>query len=199
MNKKAVAILINLAVILILIFVFIDPLWVSIKTLKTGIAKQEQEVKKVEELVAKIQKLEQEYQEIGGDIEKISLALPQEEDLPYLITQFESLASSNGLLLESVKFTNEKTNKETKKKSFQKPGRLNQPEEVSPSSSRLSFEMKLNGSYEGFKEYLRALENNVRLMDVNSIDFSAGQKDGTDLSSLGIFKFGLRVIVYYYQ
>jgi Tfp pilus assembly protein PilO len=193
MNKKIIVTLINLLVSVILVFVFINPLWASIKTLKTGIAKQEQEVKKVEELVAKIQKLKQAYQEIGGDIEKISLALPSEEDLPYLITQFESLASSNGLLLESVKFTN----KETKKKSSRKAEQLDQSQEVSSSFSRSSFEIRLNGSYEGLKGYLRALENNVRLMDVEVIDFSAVKGKDVDLSNLGIFKFGLRMVVYF--
>ncbi len=197
MNKKVIIILVNLLVSIALVFVFADPLWNSVKSLRVDIDKRGQEVKKVEQFLAKVQELEKEYQEMGGEgVKDIVSVLPKEKDLPYLMNQFEVLAASNGLLLESLKF-NEEIEREGKDSKLSQK-KLNQTEEIIPLFPYLSVEIRLNGSYQGLKSYLEDLENSVRLMDVKEIGFrSERDKGGINLSGLSIFKFTLGILVYY--
>jgi len=192
MNKKSIIILINSLIIIVLLLVFIDPLWSSIKILKIEITKQEQEVKNIEILLTKVQELEQDYQEMGINMENVSLALPKEKDIPYLMNQFETLASNNGLLLESMMFDRE-INRETENVSSRERRISGQSDDVISPFPYLSLSLVLNGSYDGLKGYLESLGNNIRLMDVRVIDFKREEE------SLGfsIFKFTLGVIVYY--
>ncbi len=196
MNKKPVIILISLLVIILLVFAFIEPLWGSIKGLRLDKTKQNQEIEKIEELLIKVSKLEQEYQELNDDAEKISLALPKEKDLAYLLTQFETLASSNGLLLESIKFE-EDIKQAAERGSSRKSSQKSIEPGIFIDAPSLSLQVRLSGSYEGFKGYLSFLEDNVRLMDVQSISFTVqkGEK-GSQLADLGIFDFDLAVAVY---
>ena len=195
MNKKYIIILINLSISIILLFLFIDPLWNSVKILKTETTEQKQEVINIETLLSDVQKLEQEYQEINIDMNDVFLALPKEKDIPYLMNQFEILASNNGLLLESMKF-DEEINRKNEDDSSRDVRRSSQPDNSLSPFPYLSFEITLNGSYDGIKGYLESLGDNIRLMDVRKIDFKR-EDEGSGLSSLSIFKFTLGVIVYY--
>jgi len=190
MNKKSIIISINLLLGVILFFVFIDPLWNSIKMLKMDIIKQEQETKNIETLLLNIQKLEQDYQEIGVDMNDIFLALPNEKDIPYLINQFELLASNNGLLLESMNF-DEEINRKDKNAVSIGIARAGQSDKLLSEFPYLSFEIVLNGSYSGLKSYLESLGNNIRLMDVRTIGFKKYEAESS------VFKFTLGVLVYY--
>ena len=177
MDKRNIITLISLVTSLALVFVFVDPLWTSIKVLKTKLIIQEQEVIKIEELLLKTQQLEQEYQKADEEAQKIILALPKEKDTPFLLTQFEILALNNGLLLESVEF-----------------GQVDYEAEF-PSSL---VNLKISGSYGAFKAYLSALENSIRSMDVYLIKFAVrGVGQDILLSNLGIFEFGLGIRIYY--
>ena len=193
MNKRVIIIFVNIVLIIVLVFIFAKPLWDSVRNLKIKYAEQEQEVKNIEALLVKVQELEQKYHEVGKDVEKLSLALPKEKDLPYLIIQFESLASNNGLLLESIEFEDPSQNT-TKRGEREDEDR----EGLTALFPYLSVNIKLNGSYEGLKGYLESLGDNIRSMDVVDIDFSKeGQKEEVAGSDLDIFKFNLELVVYY--
>ncbi|MBL7154890.1 MAG: type 4a pilus biogenesis protein PilO [Candidatus Portnoybacteria bacterium] len=176
MNRKNIIILISLISALVLVFVFLDPLWSSIKVLRNEINQKKLALLATEELLAKTQELDQEYQPLAEQAQKVLFALPKEKDIPHLLTQFDALAASNGLLLESMSFVQV------------------EEEEVSLFPS-LFLKVKVSGSYDAFKGYLTNLENSVRSMDVHSIKFAV-PKEG--LAALGIFEFDLGVTVYYH-
>lgn len=190
MNKKSIIISINLLLSLVLLFIFIDPLWNSIKMLKIDITEQKQGIKNIEILLANIQKLEQDYQETGVNMNDVSLALPKKKDVPYLMNQFELLASNNGLLLESMNFDEEINRKDKNAVSIGR-ARAGQSDKLLSEFPYLSFEIVLNGSYSGLKSYLESLGNNIRLMDVRTIGFKKYEAESS------VFKFTLGVLVYY--
>ena len=196
MNKKNIIILISLVGSLALIFVVLSPLWSSTKILRAELIERKDRMTQIEELLAKAQQIKQDYQdqELEEEAQKIFSALPEEEDLPRLLVQFDTLASNNGLLLESVKFG--QIDQEQEKTSRQQPGQLSPQSSLFPS---LSVDVKVSGSYDAFKGYLTALENNVRSMDVYLIKFGITKKgkEASVLTSLGIFEFDLGVNVYY--
>lgn len=186
MNRKNIIILISLIGALVLVFVFLDPLWSSIKVLRDEINQKKLALIATEELLAKTQELYQEYQPLAEQAQKVPFALPKEKDVPHLLTQFDALAASNGLLLESMSFVQVE-----EESSYQV---LDQPKKISLFPS-LFLKVKVSGSYDAFKGYLTNLENSVRSMDVHTIKFVV-PKEG--LAALGIFEFDLGVTVYYH-
>jgi len=191
MSRKNIIILISLISALILVFVFLNPLWSSIKVLRNEINQKKLTLTAIEELLAKTQELNQEYQGLEEEGQKVPFALPKEKDIPYLLVQFDALAASNGLLLESMNFGQAEQEKEN---SYQV---LDQPKKILSFPS-LSLNIKMSGSYDAFRGYLTNLENSVRSMDVHSIKFS-GQKQSQEsnaLAALGIFEFDLGITVY---
>ncbi len=174
MNKKNIVILISLLIGAVLIFIFVNPLWSSIKNLQEEISQNENYLAKLKELLIKTEELNQKYQEIGPEADKLFLALPKEKDIPFLLVQFESLASSNGLLLESITFEENKDIQEV-----------------------FTVDVKINGSYSAFNNYLEALENSIRAIDVYLINFTPFVDKDDPLASLDIFEFNVKAKVYY--
>lgn len=189
MDKKNIISLISFIVSLILIFVFVFPLYSSVKIMRLESSQKHEEIEKLKELLAKVEKIKSNYQNVAEEIEKVFLALPEEKDVPELLVQFEKLAVSNGLLLESIKF-----GEISKKKESDSSSRSKKILSIFPNSI---VELKITGSYSAFKNYLKALEKNVRSMDVYSIKFSSSIKKYNLFSDLGIFEFDLGVNVYY--
>ncbi|MFH1671239.1 MAG: type 4a pilus biogenesis protein PilO [Candidatus Portnoybacteria bacterium] len=182
MNKIVVS-LSSLVIGLVLIFLFIDPLWSSVAALKERMESKSEEIVRIESLISKKQELEKKYQEVSEEAEKAFLALPKEEDLPYLISQFDTMALKNGLLLETVRFV----------KPEKSENKSDQPQTIVPGFSNLAAAVKLSGSYEAFKGYLRDIENGLRMMEVVSI----GLNSQRGILNLDLFNFDLNVNVYY--
>ncbi|MAF20837.1 MAG: hypothetical protein CMI55_04115 [Parcubacteria group bacterium] len=196
MDRKIIISLISLAAGVALIFFFMAPTWSSIKLLRPEVTQLEQKVVGLEELLAETQQLKEKYQQIEQEASKIALAIPQEEDLPYLLVQFEVLAASNGLLLESIGFS--QTDEEAKSPQQKTSQKTNQSKKTNPFLKSSSVNLSISGSYSAFKNYLVALENNIRSMDVYSISFSPyGYSEGFGVLAGDIFDFSLNVVVYY--
>jgi len=196
MSKRNIIIIISLVGALVLIFVLVEPLWSSTKLLKQEIERKKAEIAEVEKILARTSEINQEYQGLEGEAEKLSVALPEEEDIPYLLVQFENLASANGLLLETIDFVRASD----EQGSGNRQSSEGQVKKISPLFPSLSLKVKLSGSYDAFKGYLTSLENHIRAMDAHLISFSAKSGEGQETSSaaaLGIFEFDLGISVYY--
>lgn len=179
MERKNLISLISLVVSLLLIFFLLDPLWSSVKIIKAEINQEQKELDSLEKLLTKTEELEQTYQELKEQADKVLLALPEQEDLSFLLVQFENLSSVNGLLLESINF-----------------GSLNKvKEEVDSGFPSLNLEIKLIGSYESFRNFISALDKSVRLMEIEKINLSA-HKSNQEGAGLDIFEFVMGIKVY---
>ncbi len=198
MNKKNIISLISFIISLILIFVFVFPLFSSARAIYSDLTQKRQEIEKLKELSSKIGKIEQDYDSISEAIEKVLLALPEEKDLPQLLVQFEKIAVNNGLLLESIEF-GEISKKEESDfiRSIEDYETLNQSKKMLSTFPNSSVLLKVVGSYSAFKNYISALEKNVRSMDIYSIQFSNDSKMRSLFSDSGIFEFDLGINVYY--
>jgi len=198
MNQKNIISLISFIVSLILIFVFVFPLFSSAREIYSDLNQKRQEIEKLKELSGKIGKIEQDYDSISEAVEKVLLALPEEKDLPQLLVQFEKIAVNNGLLLESIEF-GEISKKEESDfiRSIKDYETLNQSKKMLSTFPNSSVLLKVAGSYSAFKNYISALEKNVRSMDIYSIQFSNDSKMRSLFSDSGIFEFDLGINVYY--
>ncbi|PIV10425.1 MAG: hypothetical protein COS49_00570 [Candidatus Portnoybacteria bacterium CG03_land_8_20_14_0_80_41_10] len=198
MSKKSIIILISLIGGLALIFFSAEPFWSSVKILHQEIEQKKLEIKTTEEILDKTAELDQEYQDLKEEADKISLSLPKEEDIPYLLIQLENLASANGLLLEKIDFGQLSGQSKTAKS--QSLSSSEQAKKIGPPFPSSSLNVKLNGSYDALKGYLASLENNIRSMDVSSISFDVKGEEkqkSSPSSSLDIFEFDLNINIYY--
>ena len=138
-----------------------------------------------EEFLVKIDQLKQVYDSRKEAIKKASYLLPIEKDIPGLIVQFEALASENGLILESINFI-----EKTKKRASTGGGEA----AVMPGQiyKTLNVSVELYGSYASFRSFLEAIEYNVRIMDISSINFSSEKSEESSA-----FNFNVELEVYY--
>jgi|GEM_PF-1415836 len=191
MNKKIIISLISLTLSIALIFLFAFSQWPLIKNLRTELTQKKQILNELNELLDRVNQIEEEYQEVADDAQKIFLGLPTKKDISYLLVHFETLASDNGLLLESINFG--QIDKDKKQKANQE---IDKSPKLLSNLSSFSVDLSMAGSYDAFKNYLNAMENSVRLMDIKLVNFVASNRDSFS-TDLGIFEFNLGINVYY--
>lgn len=157
-KKLIISIIILTAIVLIVIFLIL-PQWARIKGLKSEIDNLKAELSQKTELLEKINDMISKYNELVSKVQKLDLTIPKEQEKPELIVQIESLAKENGLIVESLAFKE-----------------VNQKEGEAARYKILNISLGLSGTYQAFKNFLIALEQNIRIMDVQMINFSVPEK-----------------------
>jgi Tfp pilus assembly protein PilO len=140
-----------------------------------------------QDFLATVKELTRAYQENKENIDKIELILPEKEDVPNLIVQVESLVFEQGLILDKLEVTTPTEGRET----------IN-PEDVrvkgqasAAKYKTLTVSLGFTGDYSALKNFLKATEENMRLIDIDSIAISP------ESETPGIFKFDLNLKTYY--
>ncbi|MFH0906638.1 MAG: type 4a pilus biogenesis protein PilO [bacterium] len=202
--NKIIIILISVGISATLIFVVVKPLSLSVIDLRDELVQKKQQISDTQELLNKTEQLKFEYEEVEQDAQKIFLALPEESDIPYLLVQFEDIALSNGLLMDSISFgdiVRSQSEDNSRQGTDMSEGEEFYEGSVSTESPVLSVSLSLSGSYDALKGFLSDLENNARPMNVSSLKFGSSQGSGSvgenAFVSLGIFNFDLGIDVYY--
>jgi len=170
-DKKMIS---GLALIIIAaaIFVLFDlTLWGEIKVNRDKLEKAEQDLVVAKDLLAVITEINTAFGDVAKEKERIEIALPPRAELPELLIQISSLASQNGLSLEQISFAaNEK----------QLTGYV-----------PINISVVVAGNYEALKTFLVAIEQNLRIIDVNGISFGTPKEEGKPIS------FSLRLTTYF--
>ncbi len=157
--QRLIGILSSLMLIVGSLFVYsslLIPKYNDIQNLKgerkalTGLLDEEQTA------VDAVQRLIGQYKSVADLRGVLSVILPEKEEVASIINQFQGIASSNGILMNSLSIRPLAIQPTELEKSVRPVGAL-----------RVS--MDLMGDYESLKEYLKALETNFRIMDVQSI------------------------------
>lgn len=167
MNKQIIIFTITiLAVVLVgwgLFLPSLDSVFESRTTLKAEQAKladADAAKQKLSELQKKDVLSESNYQ-------RVTEAITLTDDLPGLLVQLEALSSQNGLILDRVALAsvNEKKSKSVSQSVSQEtaqPGGLKSSEVL----------VGLSGDFSSLRNFLKAVENNLRIMDVSSVSLS---------------------------
>ena len=177
---------------------FIKPAYNEIKILTQEIEAKQNTLAEKQKLVVDIEKLISQYEDIKGKVNKVFYVLPSEAEIPNILVQLEALASENGIIFESINFGEIQQSgqgKITFKETSLSPEEQENSMIVDHCKS-ISVDVKLIGSYENFKNYLKSLENNIRIMDIISISFSgvSGEEKGENLDN---FSYLVKLKVYY--
>lgn len=193
MTKKNIIILALVFAFLAILFLLDWPAYNKATLLKDEVKRHQQLLAEQEELLIKVNQLKQVYESHKNEIKKVYYVLPLEKDIPNLIVQFEALASENGLILEGLDFVEPIV---VKKRRVAAEEKLAVQEKPKP-YKQLDVSLKLSGSYQSFKSFLGALEYNVRLMDIESINFSSEKKETEEVEGAELFSFDVSLKVYY--
>jgi len=182
---------------------FIKPTYKEIRNLSQEINTKQEILNEKQKLVFDIEKLVSQYEDIKGRVNKVFYALPTEAEIPNILVQLEALASENGIIFESVNFGEIQENKQNKitfKETALSPEEQNDLENLETVNNIKSIfvDVKLTGSYENFKKYLKGLENNIRIVDVVSVNFSSASKSKEKEEKISdIFSYLVKFKVYY--
>lgn len=134
-----------------------------------------------------LKQLASEYAKIESEAVKVNDALPSKENLPELLYELEAIARKEaGVLFQGVSFSEVKDQKAA-------------AASVAASKTglqKIALNIKIKGTYQGLKKYLSAVEKNIRLFEVASINFSA-KSAVTKTSVPDVNEYEISLITYY--
>lgn len=139
---------------------FIRPAYDEIQNLRDKKKTSINFLQEQKEAIDAVNRLLNEYQSLAQIQENISMVLPNEENIPSIINQFQGLAKINNIDIESL--------------SLQYPPLKSSTDLLIKPLGTVRATMRLNGDYRSLRPFLENLETNIRLTDVYSLNIEGG-------------------------
>lgn len=151
------------------------PNWSAVAIFRKEIATKKEVIELEKQAIEKLNSAISVLEEQKQGVEKMEEALPVSELKPELIAIMAKLASQNGLSLSKldIQSAEEKASRTPKGSAGAASGE-SLPVATSVKSIRISLDT--TGSYASFKNWLQAVEKNLRIFDVSKISFSVREK-----------------------
>lgn len=159
------------------------------------IQSQQGQLNQTTDFIRIVEKLMEKYNDNQKVLQKLDSILPNNQDIPNLLVQIEALANDGGVVLKDVVITASSEDKTTSKAQEIRTGDVSQ-EKIPTDYKSININLKLTTSYESFKNFLKTIENNLRLVDIDSISFSSQAKDNTKEGG-NTFDFDIMLKTYY--
>ncbi|MEK7510322.1 MAG: type 4a pilus biogenesis protein PilO [Patescibacteria group bacterium] len=152
-----------LILILLSIALGVFLVWPSYKefsSLRQQVQEQEGTLRNKENIIAHLNELRKEFDGYEKELAKIHASLPADTQLPLLYDSMQHLASSSGLGIRSLD-SSTRINSEEEKKRVKNPMKIT------------SLSLELEGSYEGFKQFLSRVKTTARMLNAQSMKISS--------------------------
>lgn len=149
-----------IAVAGIMFWVLVVPSYNYVAALGAALEERENILDDRSQTIANISTLTQGYAQRASDLERFSNIVPARKNSPEIVSTLQALATQNGLLLNSMALGSS----DNKEKS---------------AHDILPIDIGLSGSYPAFRSFLANLEQNIRVVDVVSIDASRPGEEPT--------------------
>ena len=144
--------------------------------------------KKQESVLNDINELLKNYNDLASTQEYITLSFPNEPNISQVLNTLNGLGKINNILIKSLSFQINIIKKDNK-----------QPAYVQ-NLGALGISMAVTGSYDNLKNFVRQVEQNVRIMDVVQFGLSE-EKSQANLvgisSSTNVYNFPLNIKAYF--
>ncbi len=168
-TKRILAIflsLIGIFYIFVAFFNFIIPGWARMSNLRAEISEKRAALEQLQGLVLKAKEYLANRDELERRMRLIETALPLGPRIPELVAILNAIASKNGAILAQVRFDTVEYRAE--------PG----TEEAGLTVSKVLVQANVVGTYPAIKGWLRDIESEFRLIDVNiiSMQSTAGEE-----------------------
>ena len=162
----------------------------------------EEKLNETQSLSQKLAELKKKYEKMEPEAQRVAASLPEGHDIPALLVQLEAVTSQNGLILNSVgfNFPAETKKKKTAETEIKEEGVLPAASPAAPADIKsMVVELSLSGNYNALKNFLKATESSLRIMDITAINFGAASQTETSFGfeTAGSATFTVSLNVYY--
>src|SRR3989338_2272272 len=178
------------------VLMFTNPIYREISLLKGQVASYNQALDNSKALENERDKLTKKYNSITSEnLGKLQKLLPNNVDNIRLILEIEKIASPYRMALKDIRYNPVK--KEVAKIGGAVIEAGGSPESLSKDYGVWDLEFSTEGAYNNFVSFIKDLENNLRIVDVSSIEFSSDAGGGANPSSLQIYKYAFKTKTYW--
>ncbi len=173
---------------------FVEPQYEQVSQLKGQVLSQGQLVDQEKAVINEVKKLVDSYNQSQELRDSVSSALPPTPNLAEALAQLNGLANLSHLTAQAYALSTPTTIvSETARRN---PDKTSSQALVQPLSFVI-FQVKLLGSYEDFKSFLRTLESNMRVMDIRSVTLQLATPPLPGKPAVNLFQYDLTVATYY--
>ena len=183
-------------------FVFTNPLYKNISLERERITSYNEALDNSKALEAERDKLTQKYNSFDPeDLSRLQKLLPDSVDNIRLILEIEKIASPYGMVLKDVKY--DATNKDnvisqTAGAGAGAGGAIQVGEDFSHKDYGIwDLEFSTQGTYNNFINFVKDLENNLRVVDMSSIQFSSNANIGLNPQLPEAYKYNFKIRTYW--
>ncbi|MBU3918579.1 type 4a pilus biogenesis protein PilO [Patescibacteria group bacterium] len=155
MKYSLTIISISLVISIIIGAIFLYPKYQKFSQLQNQITEKEEELASQQNYLKILGQINEKVKERQDLIDKVTSAIPDEPDIPSFLNFLKQEAVNTGVGLEQVSWSKQVYPKDEKKQ-----------------TNDYLVNLDVSGSYFAFRNFLFALENNARLIEVLSADFS---------------------------
>jgi Tfp pilus assembly protein PilO len=192
MTKNLIFIVITLGLVASIIFLDV-PIVQGVLNMRKEITVKQEELVKKEAFIKTIEKLIDKYKNSEESLKKLDDILPGDSDVPNLIVQIEAIAKESGMSVGGVNIAVSNQEGASKAETVRSGGSAGQ-EKVVVDYQVVTINLKMSGNYATLKAFLRAVEENMRLIDIESIAFSTKSREIIGST----FEFDMVLSTYYY-
>ncbi len=200
--------IILIAIAITTFFVFTNPTYNTISALRAQAASYNEALNNSKALENQRDILTAKYNAIDpGDLIKLQKLLPSNIDNIRLILEIEQIASPYNMVLKDIKYNptaTAQTSSATTTPGGQAPVAVNAapvPATVNPSAGHnygaWDLEFSTNSTYNNFINFTKALESNLRIVDISSVDISPDSTPSGALSSTETYTYNFKITTYW--
>lgn len=159
---------------------FVIPLYDNVQKLRLDTEQKNQELTKKQETKIKVEQVLEQYETLAKEAEKVNLSVPSDKDIPSLLVTMEALAAESGMVMDSLVFA--------------EAAPPAAPERAAVQKYRvMGVSVSVRGTYAALKNYLAAVEDNIRLLDIMNVSFSGLDKE----TESDVMRFTIRMQTYF--
>ncbi len=173
-------------------FMLTNPLYKNISLEREQVASYNEALNNSKALEAERDKLTQKYNSFDPEnLIKLQKLLPDNVDNIRLILEIEKIASPYGMVLKDVKYDATKKDATSQAITQKAENSLHKDYDV------WNLEFSTQGTYNNFVNLIKDLENNLRIVDISSIQFSSNASMGLNSSLSEAYKYNFKIKTYW--
>jgi Tfp pilus assembly protein PilO len=180
MLKKILILSLPLSSIAIIVWLLL-PEYNALKSVQADKTDADDALRQKQILVDKIKGLESQYRKVEGLASKVSQIVPPDPDVPNLLVEIPELVAAYGMTLKDMSFDETGSNA-----TFAGSSNLR----------AMQANITVSGPYDYLTPMLRGIEKELRIMDVQSIEFKVPRESNTE-SAGGTYDFKIDLQIYY--
>lgn len=182
---------------IVLFFDLVQPEYNTAKSLQAKQLGEQSYLASQTSLVKQVQTTLNGYQNNAQNAANVTLAMPSGEDVAGALAQIQGIAANTGVTVSSISASPPQI-QITRTPSG---GTLSSSTALMKPLGSFTFNISASGSYESFKNFLQAVETNIRIFNVQAVTLQPASAptlaSGKSAASQNLFNYTITVATYY--